>query len=422
MWKYFVLISCLLCGCVAAAFADALRIPACTAYLQPDTESMPVSKESGITDWKDGRQKIAWYGYFPEAGPIRALVVLHLPVGERAVLRLRCGAASGQARVAGGSETVTADFGTLKIAVPGYHQFTLEGRAKSGATFGDVHTLLLDGPAAKNAHFNLDERRNAASVHLGYPVPKETKITAFYNEVTVRETPIYSYYMACGWQRGYFGIQVNSPTERRIIFSVWDSGSEAIDRNKVSPDDQVQLLAKGYGVFADSFGNEGTGGHSHRVYAWQKNVTYRFLVTAQPDGTHTIYSGYFFFPETKHWSLIARFRAPKDGGLLHGLYSFNENFGGANGNLRRLAEFGNQWIMTDAGHWQEITTARFTHDATGKANRRDYGAGVVKGRFFLSNGGFVGLPVKYGDTFQRPAGGIPPKELLLSLPPFSGSP
>lgn len=30
------------------------------------------------------------------------------------------------------------------------------------------------------------------------------------------------YYMACGWHRGYLGMQVNSPTERRIIFSVRD--------------------------------------------------------------------------------------------------------------------------------------------------------------------------------------------------------
>ena len=42
-----------------------------------------------------------------------------------------------------------------------------------------------------------------------------------------------TYYMACGWHRGYFGMQVNSPTERRIIFSVWDSGGEAVDRSKV---------------------------------------------------------------------------------------------------------------------------------------------------------------------------------------------
>ena len=30
-----------------------------------------------------------------------------------------------------------------------------------------------------------------------------------------------SYFMANGFAEGYFGIQVNSETERRILFSVW---------------------------------------------------------------------------------------------------------------------------------------------------------------------------------------------------------
>ena len=70
--------------------------------------------------------------------------------------------------------------------------------------------------------------------------------------MTVKTDPVGSYYMACGFRRGYFGIQVNSPTERRIIFSVWDSGTEAVDRSKVSAEDRVQLMGKGEGVVADS--------------------------------------------------------------------------------------------------------------------------------------------------------------------------
>ena len=90
---------------------------------------------------------------------------------------------------------------------------------------GGIEALVLDGPATKDAHFNLKERRNAASVHLMYPVPKDANIAMFYNEVTAVDDPVATYYMACGFSRGYFGMQVNSPTERRIIFSVWDAGS-----------------------------------------------------------------------------------------------------------------------------------------------------------------------------------------------------
>jgi hypothetical protein len=115
--------------------------------------------------------------------------------------------------------------------------------------------------------------------------------------------------------------------------------------------------------------------------------------------------------------LISSFRAPKDGGYLRGLYSFNENFGGANGQLRRLAEFGNQWVLTGDGQWRELTTARFTHDATGKENRKDFGAGIVKGRFYLSNGGFVADAIEYGNMIHRPGGGRPPKDIPAELLP-----
>ena len=140
--------------------------------------------------------------------------------------------------------------------------------------------------------------------------------------------------MACGWDRGYFGMQVNSPTERRIIFSVWDSGNEAVDRKKVEEQDRVKLVAKGNGVDAGDFGNEGTGGHSHWVYNWKTGERQRFIVTAKPtDATHTIFSGYYFHPEKKKWVLISSWKAPKAGGYLRGFYSFSENFGGSNGHL-----------------------------------------------------------------------------------------
>jgi hypothetical protein len=235
--------------------------------------------------------------------------------------------------------------------------------------------------------------------------------------VTVKTDPIWSYYEACGFSRGYFGIQVNSLTERRIIFSVWDSGKEPTDRTKVAAEDRVLLVAKGDGVEASDFGNEGTGGHSHLVYPWKTGDTYRFLVFANPEDSSTVYSGYFYFPERKRWELIASFRAPKDGGYLRGLYSFNEDFEGANGQQQRLAEFGNQWIKTAGGDWSELVRARFTHTKNGYTDRLDRGAGVVGERFYLSNGGFSPGSLKYGDEITRPASGRRPSDIVL--PPLS---
>jgi hypothetical protein len=111
----------------------------------------------------------------------------------------------------------------------------------------------------------LELRAETRIPDLMYSTPKDTQVELFYNEVVGIADPVATYYMACGFSRGYFGMQVNSPTERRIIFSVWDSGAgqTAKDRSAVSDENRVKLLAKGDRVVASDFGNEGTGGHSH---------------------------------------------------------------------------------------------------------------------------------------------------------------
>ena len=234
--------------------------------------------------------------------------------------------------------------------------------------------------------------------------------------MTAVDDPVQTYYMATGFARGYFGMQVNSPTERRIIFSVWDaaSGTTAMDRSTVAADNYTQLVAKGDGVVAEVFGNEGTGGHSHLVYAWKTGSTQRFFVTAAPSGTSTVYSGYWFHPERQSWQLIASFRAAKDGQGLRRLYSFSENFGGSTGHLRRKALFGAQWIQLANGQWHELTSASFSHDPTGREQRLDRFMGVENGQFFLSHGGFVPGFTTSGALFTRPSSGAPPAIVLPS--------
>jgi hypothetical protein len=247
-----------------------------------------------------------------------------------------------------------------------------------------------------------------------YPVSDGTTVEAFYCEATAETDPLWTFYMACGWHRGYFGMQINSPIERRIIFSVWDSGNEGVDRKKVAEGDRVTLLAKGDGVYSGDFGNEGTGGHSHLKYFWKTGEKQRFFITAKPvDATHTVYSGFYFHPDSHRWMLISSWRAPKDGGYLRGLHSFSENFGGDNGHLRRKVLYGNQWIRSTDGKWSELTAAKFSHDATGKADRLDRFMGVENGQFFLSHGGFVEGSSHYGEPFTRPTLGKAPSDIVL---------
>src|SRR5665213_1936249 len=61
------------------------------------------------------------------------------------------------------------------------------------------------------------------SVHLGYPAPEGA---AFYNEVTVEKSAAGTYFMACGFDQGYFGIQELADGKKLVLFSVWDPGEQ----------------------------------------------------------------------------------------------------------------------------------------------------------------------------------------------------
>src|SRR5687767_6016311 len=61
--------------------------------------------------------------------------------------------------------------------------------------------------------------RAARSVHLGWQGPGGD---LFYNEMAVEKSVPGSYFMAVGWNTGYFGIQEITPKNKVVIFSVWD--------------------------------------------------------------------------------------------------------------------------------------------------------------------------------------------------------
>jgi len=395
-----------------------VSIPAFTAYAMPaeksseEEESVLFSSKNGLEHWADPAQQIQFYFDIRKAGNLDLSLLM------------KTGAAGNKltASIAGQQFTIAVPksssfkqvrIGKVAIKEPRFYMLLLSSLTKKGNTIADIRSLELSGEAVANIHFNAKPRRNAASVHLLYPLDDSMKVVAFYNEVTVPADadPLHTYFMACGFARGYFGMQVNSPTERRIIFSVWDAGNEAVDRNKVNDENKVKLMAKGEAVFADGFGNEGTGGHSHLVYNWKAGETYKFLVTAATDSASntTSYAGYFFIPGEQRWKLIACFKAPKDGKPLRKLYSFVENFWGNNGQLFRKAYFGNQWIRRESGEWKAVTESKFSYDATGKAGDRiDYGGGTEGNRFYLWNGGFKNSTTKFGDVYHRDTNNLKP--------------
>lgn len=305
--------------------------------------------------------------------------------------------------------------GNLRVEQAGYVRVDVQGVEKTGSEFAEPGALLVtsETPEVTLAFVrdNTDNRyywgRRGPSVHLRFRIPEQQAIEWFYSELTVPEgkDPIGSFFMANGFGEGYFGIQVNGPVERRILFSVW-SPFRTDNPRDIPEDQRVVVLAKGEGVYTGEFGNEGSGGQSLLVYPWKPGQTYRFLNRATPDGNgNTIYSAWFQSPDANRWQLIASFRRPKTDKHLTGLHSFLENFSDRNGWLERQGDYGNQWACDTRGKWHPLRETRLTGDDIARRGYRlDYGGGVTDNRFFLRNGGFFAETVPLDSHFTRPAG------------------
>jgi len=239
----------------------------------------------------------------------------------------------------------------------------------------------------------------ARSVHLRYPGEPST---VFYNELTVEESTPNSYFMACGFRQGYFGIQDLGPNRKKVvIFSVWDPGAQN-DPRSVPADRQVEMLYHADDVRVRRFGGEGTGGQSFLDYDWKPGQTYRFMVQASIEKQKTAFSAYFFLNETGAWKHLVTFRTTTAGAPLSGYYSFIEDFrrDGKSLHERRRARFGNGWIRKLDGTWQELRDARFTGDPTPVDN---IDAGVAATDFYLATGGDIAKHLELQSALTRPA-------------------
>lgn len=317
--------------------------------------------------------------------------------------------------------------GEWVIKEPGYLSIDLQGISKTGATFGAAQSISVSGSAV-NAETvfvknNVGEYfywgRRGPSVHLNYPLPANEDIEWFYNELTIPQGQdvMGSYFMANGFKEGYFGIQVNSPTERRILFSVW-SPFETDNPNAIPDEQKIVMLKKGADVYTGEFGNEGAGGQSYLKYNWKAGNTYKFLLQGKPTAdNYTTYTAYFFAPEENKWRLIASFKRPKTSTYLKSLHSFLENFIPETGNTSRMGLYSNQWVRTTAGQWKELTEAKFTGDNTARKNyRKDYAGGLSNGSFYLRNCGFFNDFVPLDGTFRRDAANRIPTINFSALP------
>ena len=416
--KLFFLIIQLFCTGISVAQKTTVIPLAGNTFFSNCAKSGVKLSKVGIQNWTDPSVSATIYVRFLEKGKYN--MAINAKAASKTTMQVSINRVNKTIEVRNNA-LKKYPLGNIEVADTGYVAIILKCVKKAGANFVDIPSLEIEAERDKLQFVGDDFYfgRRGPSVHLTYQMPPNKNIEWFYNEVTIPKgkDEIGSYYMANGFKEGYFGIQVNSETERRILFSVWSPFTT--DDPKSIPDSlKIVLLRKGKNVYTGEFGNEGSGGQSYLKFNWKADITYRFLTQVKPtDNNSTIYTAYFYDTETQKWLLIASFKRPATHTWYTQPHSFLENFEPERGALNRKGFYNNQWVCDTEGVWAELTVAKFTNDATGrKKARMDFKGGVENNQFFLSNCGFFSDYTLPNTFFERKPTGQKPVVDFNALP------
>jgi hypothetical protein len=367
-------------------------------------------QRSGSLVWGDAEGVFSVYFHVDRPAKVRLALLARVEEG-RSTLETRVGEQKFETEI-DGSELEKHQIGHIAVASAGYVRVDFQGTKRTGDVYAEIRDLIVSSDSddlkldfVKTNKGNMFYwGRRGPSVHLRYEVPRDLTLQYAYSEITVPkgQDPIGSYFMANGFGEGYFGIQVNSPKERRVLFSVW-SPFKTDNPRDIPKDQRIAVLGRGPDVHVGEFGNEGSGGQSYLVYPWKAGTTYRFLTEVKPDGKgNTFYTSWFGDKSAGEWRLIASFRRPKTDTHYRGFHSFLESFSPTFGHIGRRANYGNVWVRDTSGKWHECTRARFSVDATGRGRHRlDFTGGSDGKHFTMRNCGFFNETGRPGETFTR---------------------
>lgn len=262
---------------------------------------------------------------------------------------------------------------------------------------GCVVAILLAGWIGVSAVESQQAPQAARSVHLSYPAPDAV---LFYNEMVVEKSTGGSYFMACGWDRGYFGIQELAEHRKVILFSVWDAGDA--EKSKVGAEERVECLYQAPDIKVRRFGGEGTGGQCMGDFKWVLGETNRFVVKAEVEGEKTSYTGYVYAADKKEWKRLVTFRVRTGGAPLRGLYSFVEDFRRDTESAKevRKARYGNGWVQLGNGDWHPLNQAKFTASNSPFEAKETIDAGFDDGWFYLVTGGQTQMKAKLRELIR----------------------
>lgn len=226
----------------------------------------------------------------------------------------------------------------------------------------------------------------AQAQHLWWNLEGQKDATCLYGEITVLATAPHIYYCGANWHPGepaggYCGIQHNSKTERRTIFSIWDT----------SPQLHPTVTAADPRTIHNRFGGEGEGGHTHMLWPWNVGDTFQFYVQKQPGKGDTTDTRYYVYDRIqKSWLHSATINNPNGGKasvatIGGGINSFLENFAGKDRAVPKLALY-RLWLGSSADTMKCLTKA--AGDGTW---------GQLHDAYFLAEGD----PAALNDVFAR---------------------
>lgn len=264
-----------------------------------------------------------------------------------------------------------------------------------------IFVLLL--VVAQMASLAAEGPRAARSVHWGWLAPESELFTT---SMIVDESTSGSYFMACGWNTGYFGIQDLGDGKKVIIFSVWDP-TKGDDPNVVKAEERVECLFSDPMMRIRRFGGEGTGGQCMGDFAWKIGETNRFLVRGKVEGEKTAYSG--FVLQDGKWRKLVTFRVRTGGQPLKGLYSFVEDFRRdyKSAQETRKARFGEGWVKTTNGDWVALSRGRFTASGAEWEAKETINGGLEGTWHFLQTGGATKQRLDLGSIVEVNPLGVP---------------
>ncbi|MDL2223963.1 DUF3472 domain-containing protein [Bacteroidales bacterium OttesenSCG-928-M06] len=352
----------------------------------------------------------------------------------------------------GGSEDVKVF--TVTIPTTGYYRYELGAKSSmTSLTISELRFTIDTPPGIPSTdapEVHTTDYLSSPSVHLGFSSEKSNSNVYdwLYEEILVPEgyDPYSTYYMSIGFFRGYMGIQTNSPTERRVLFSVWDISDR--DKWPTAPKETlVSLVDKASYTQANSFGNEGTGQQSYvgtgDFTTWKTGTPVKFLMNCRrvpgivlendiagvankgDSIKHSVISAWFDANDGKGWRYIASWRTPvkkNDKAMFDGYHSFLENYGWERGQAPRKAYYYNTYAHElGSKEWIHLNRASYSNTDGGEGQRIDFEQGVDSAepdKFYMLSGG-------YGQTVKTPTKSVPyikpednPAIKNLDLTPF----